>query len=82
MNTFFLAPSFVFSWRAGQKLPPVSFIGPEFSATHTARSAELRKVAAAAAQLAMKWGKLSLQVVNVRFGDVILHFRMVVGNRW
>ena len=43
-----------FQWTSS-----ISFIGPEFSATP--QSAEWRKVAAAAAQLAVKWGKLSQQ---------------------
>lgn len=58
---------------------PSGQVGPEFSATHTPQSAEWRKVAAAAARLAVKWGKLSQQLVNVPFGDFILHFKMIVG---
>ena len=62
MNTFFF-------WL------PVSFSAGEQGKNflhQLHQSAELRKVAAAAARLAMKWGKLSQQEVNVRFGDVIL----------
>jgi hypothetical protein len=74
-NHVFVAP---IRARTSSELPPSASLALSSRQLLSQLSGE--RVAAAAAQLAMKCGKLSQQLVNRPFGDVILHFKMIVGS--